>query len=42
MFNDVRGVGESLGENVCVDDTCEGLTICMLTLAHRWDQKTIM
>ncbi|KAI3929113.1 hypothetical protein MKW92_027696 [Papaver armeniacum] len=27
IFDDSRGVGEALDETVCVDDTCEGLTI---------------
>uniref|UniRef100_A0A1D1Y7A6 Alpha-mannosidase n=1 Tax=Anthurium amnicola TaxID=1678845 RepID=A0A1D1Y7A6_9ARAE len=27
LFDDSRGVGEALDENVCVDNTCEGLTV---------------
>ncbi|XP_077246588.1 alpha-mannosidase-like [Tasmannia lanceolata] len=27
LYDDSRGVGEPLDENVCVNDTCEGLTI---------------
>lgn len=31
IFDDLRGVGEALDESVCVEDKCEGLTVCYST-----------